>query len=266
MSDWKFTDWYKQHGEQLNDSRRDRYKTDPAYRKQVLDANRASRQRRRTQQIAEKIEMYNKRGDSLKDDPAPKWKQVEQDGQMYVTIGALAKVLNRSKLGVRQLEKKGHLPPTPFRNGAGERLYTPEMVLEAKKTLEASGKLEPRKTTRIPEKLRGHVRLADGSVVECDLFRIGLLAAAIGRSPITLEQMERRQAIPSTPLRIPPNRRVFTQEQIDTIKAAFDRRGGDLRVDTDKTLLRKEILKDWKDLKLNGAKVLKVLDPSDKAA
>lgn len=260
MGDWKFSEWYKENGANLNEQRRDRYKTDPAYRKQVLEANRESRRRAREKQLAERAEAYKHQTGLVKQDPAPKWKTVEKDGQTYLTIGALASVLKRSKLGVRQLEKKGHLPPTPYRNDAGERLYTPEMVLEARKHLEEKGMLEPRKTAKIPENFLCDIKLSDGSVVRCNVFRIAVLAQAIDRSPITLEQMERRKAIPSTTLRLPPNWRVFTAEQIQAVKRAFDRRNGDLRTDTDKKALREEILADWKGLKLVGAKVQQVVN------
>lgn len=259
MSNWKFSEWYKTNGQKLNESRRDRYKTDPEYRKQVLDANRESRRRAREKQIQDKAEAYKNTTGLVKADATPKWKTVEQDGKTYVTIGALASVLGRSKLGVRLLEKKGHLPPTPYRNEAGERLYTPEMVLQAREALAAKNMLEPRKTARIPENVLCDVKLSDGSTVRTHVFRIGILAQAIGRSPITLEQMERRKAIPSTTLRLPPNRRVFTAEQIQAVKKAFDRRSNDLRVDTDKKLLREEILTEWKELKLVGAKVMDVV-------
>lgn len=259
MGNWKFSEWYKENGQKLNESRRDRYKTDPEYRKQVLEANRESRRRAREKQLQEKATAYKNTNGIIKADPTPKWKTVEKDGKTYVTIGALASVLGRSKLGVRLLEKKGHLPPTPYRNEAGERLYTPEMVIQARETLAAKNMLEPKKTSKIPENFLCDVRLSDGTTIRTQVFRVGILAQAIGRSPITLEQMERRKAIPSTSLRLPPNRRVFTAEQIQAVKKAFDRRSNDLRVDSDKKLLREEIMAEWKELKLVGAKILDVV-------
>lgn len=264
MSDWKFKDWYKEHGSELNEGRRDRYKTDPEYKKQVLEANRESRRRRRVAQLEERAA---ERG-VQKSKPKRQWKEVEMevDGKMvkFLTIGAVAAILGRSKLGIRLLEKKGIIETTPYRNPQKERLYTPEKVLEIRKALAAQNMLVRKKTTGIPESVHCLVKLSDGSTVACPLFRIGVMAKAVGRSTITLEQMERRKAIPPTPLRLPPNRRVFTAAQIEAVKKAFDRRGGDLRVDTDKSLLREEILAEWAGLKLIGAKILEAGIPVSK--
>ena len=259
MSDWKFKDWYKEHGGELNSDRRDRYKSDPAYKKQVLEANRESRRRRRILQLAERAAEYKVK----KVKSGREWKEVEMEveGKMvkFLTIGAVASTLGRSKLGIRLLEKQGVIETTPYRNPQGERLYTPEKVLEIRQALAAKGKLIRQKTTSIPEFVHCRVKLSDGTLVECPLFRIGIMAKAVGRSTITLEQMERRKAIPSTPLRLHPNRRVFTAGQIEAVKDAFDRRVGDLRVDADKSLLREEILAEWAKLKLIGAEVLEVV-------
>lgn len=251
-SDWQFKDWYAKHGGELNQSRRDRYSSDPDYKKQVLEANRESRKRRREAQLKERT--AERKVQKVK--VSRQWKEVEMtvDGVVmkFLTIGALAAILGRSKLGVRLLEKKGVIEKTPYRNKQGERLYTHEKVLEIREDLATKGLLVRKKTTGIPEFVVCRVKLSDGSVIECPLFRIGIMAKAIGRSTITLEQMERREAIPPTPLRMHPNRRVFTGPQIEVVKQAFDRRGNDLRVDTDKTLLRKEILAGWAELKLIG--------------
>jgi DNA-binding transcriptional MerR regulator len=256
VSDWQFKTWYKEHGQELNASRRDRYKTDPAYKQQVLAANRESRRRRREAQLVERAaEQKAKKVRTVR-----QWKEVVMDVDgvrtQFLTIGAVAAILGRSKIGVRLLEKKGVIEATPYRNPQGERLYSPARILEIKKQLEASGLLDRKKPAGVPEFVQCRVKLSDGSVRIVPLFRIGVMAQAVGRSTITLEQMERRKAIPSTPLRLSSNRRVFTIEQIDAVKQAFDRRGGDLRVDTDKSLLRQEILADWAKLKLVGAKVL----------
>lgn len=264
MGDWKFTEWYKKHGNELNSDRRTRYASDPEYKKQVLEANRESRRRRREQQLTERAAERA----SQKVKPGRQWKEVEMevDGKMtkFLTIGAVAAVLGRSKLGVRLLEKKGIIKPTPYRNPQKERLYTPEDVVEIRKELASRKMLDRKKTTGIPESVHCLVKLADGTMVECPLFRIGVMAKAVGRSTITLEQMERRKAIPPTPLRLPPNRRVFTAAQIEAVKKAFDRRGGDLRVDTDKSLLRQEILAEWEELKIIGAKIVEVGIPTTK--
>ena len=154
MSDWEFKNWYKEHGKELNASRRDRYTNDPEYKKQVLAANRESRKRRRQGQLKERT--LERKAKQLK--PKNQWKTIEKevDGKVLklVTIGALASVLGRSKLGVRLLEKKKVIPPAAFHNEQNERLYTPEQVMEIRDLLESKGMLERKKTTGVPENVR----------------------------------------------------------------------------------------------------------------
>ena len=257
---WEFKDWYKEHGEELNESRRDRYNKDPAYREQVLEANRESRRKRRKEQLIERATEQ----ETKKVKTGKLWKESVIDGQTFLTIGALASVLGRSKLGVRLLERDGIIPTTPHRNAQKERLYTPAQVLDIRESLAAKNRLVRKKTAGIPEFVQCRVKLSDGSVVICPLFRVGVMAKAVGRSPITLEQMERRGALPPTPLRLPPNRRVFSAEQIEAVKAAFDKRGGDLRSDPNKGALKTEILAAWKAAKIVGAKVLEVVHTDKK--
>lgn len=256
MSTWTFKGWYKKNGAKLNSSRRDRYETDPAYKQQVLEANRASRQRKRAERQQERLAERN----AKKKKVGEPWKEVEMkvNGKLtkFLTIGALASVLGRSKLGVRLLEKQGVIPTTPYRNHQKERLYSPEFILEIRKTLAAKNRLVARKTPGIPESVLCQVKLSDGSIVECPLFRIGVLAKALGCSTVTLEQMGRRNVFPSTSLLLSANRRVFTADQIAVVKSAIDRRNGDLRTESNKNTLRDEILSEWAKLKLVGATVV----------
>jgi hypothetical protein len=256
MPEWNFKKWYEEHGSELNQTRKDRYKTDPTYKTRVLEANRASRKRKRELLLTERTEERSVQ----KVKPSKRWKEVSLTvngtEQTLVTIGALASLLDRSKLGIRLLEKRGVIPSTPHRNKAKERLYTPAQIEEIRKILASKGMLERKNVAVMPEYVTARVKLSDASVVETFLFRIGILASAVGRSTITLEQMERRGAIPPTPLKLPPNRRVFTADQIEVVRAAFERRGGDLRGSQDKEALFDEIMQGWKDAKVVGATIL----------
>ena len=256
-SDWEFKGWYKKHGKQLNDSRRERYKTDPEYRKQVLEANRASRSKRREETVKERSAQHF----AIKTKVSRQYKEVDRviDGKdvKLMTIGALAKALDRSKLGVRLLEKNGVIPKAPFRNEQGERLYPPEMIEEIKKLMKAQGRLDDQKTHTVPKCINCEVQLSDGVLATMPLFRVGALADAVGRSTITLEQMERRGVLPETPFRLPPNRRAYTELQIDAVRQAFEKRNGDLRGIPIKEI-HKEIHEAWVDAKVIGAKFLGV--------
>lgn len=256
MPAFDYKKWYKENGKALNEKRKARYNSDPVHKSHILDANRDSRRRKRAVEL---VERSHERA-AMKCKPGPKWKQVTIEiagtPTEAVTIGALASILKRSKLGVRLLERRGVIPATPLRNKARERLYTLAMVEDIRKLLDSKGMLVRKKVAVMPECVVVAVKLADGTMTDLPVFRIGVLAKAVGRSTITLEQMERRGAIPATPLKLPPNRRVFTQEQIEVIRSAFDRRGGDLRSGHDKDKLYGEILQGWTDLNLIGASVV----------
>ena len=74
------------------------------------------------------------------------------------------------------------------------------------------------------------VRLSDGTTEELELFKIGVLAAAIGRTVLTVEQMESRGALPETPFRASSTRyRLYTGEMIEAAAVAMDARGGSIR-------------------------------------
>ena len=258
-SDWKFTDWYAEHGDQLNKKRRSRYDTDPEYKKKVLAANRVSRAKHREENLKERAE---ERAAIKAKAPRP-WKEVERTidgkaGVVLVTIGALAKAINRSKIGIRLLEKKGVIPKPTIRNKQGERLYTPEMVEKIRSILKSKGRLSGRKTHSIPESIQCRIRLSDGSILDTPLFRVGALARAVDRSTITLEQMERRGVLPETPFRLPPNRRAYTADQIKAVHDTFAGYAGNLRGVSVKDV-HAEIIKLWTDAKVVGAKFLEII-------
>ena len=49
-----FKEWYRDNGDELNKSRRDRYHADPAYKERILQQNREARARRREEALKEK--------------------------------------------------------------------------------------------------------------------------------------------------------------------------------------------------------------------
>ena len=256
-SRWTFKGWYKKHGGQLNESRRDRYKSDPEYRNQVLEANRSSRAKRREELTKERAAERS----AIKVKVSRQYKEVSSDidgkDVKLMTIGALAKALHRSKLGVRLLEKKGVIPKAPVHNKQGERLYPPEMIEEIKKLMKAQGRFNDQQTHTVPMYINCELQLSDGVLATMPLFRVGALAEAVSRSTITLEQMERRGVLPETPFRLPPNRRAYTELQIKAVCQAFEKRNGDLRGVPIKEI-HDEIYKSWEDAKVIGAKFLGV--------
>lgn len=256
--------WYEANKKAISDRRKQKYHSSNTHREHVLEANRASRERRREVVLKERSEQ--RQYSVLR--PVAGWKsvQVQEDNATVeaFSIGRLARELGRSKLSVRQLEKKGVIPETPHRSESGERLYTLKQICEIKKLMDSQGRLHPKRVTEAPESYIVHVKKSDGSVVQTTVFRIGILAQALGKSTITLEQMERRKSLPKTTLKI-LNRRCYTKEQIESVESAFAKRGGDLRGKQKGPTLFEEVSKAWDELGLTGAKIIMVVkDEEDK--
>ena len=251
-----FKKWYDENGDRLNKARRARYETDEAYRKSVLQTNRASRRKRQGEDEGEK--KAEKKAQKVEVSDA--WRVVEVDGKEYLTIGALARVLGKSVKTLRLWESKGILEETPNRSPKGERLYSPDQVLEIRKKLEAEGKVSDVQSTPRLRPLIRDVRLKSGATVEMRLFRIGSLARTVGRSTATLLQLEAKGRFPETPLRSPGGQRLYTLEMMESARRAFT--SFDRKISNDWEEFFSEVIKGWDGLGLNGAEVLPVVKPT----
>jgi DNA-binding transcriptional MerR regulator len=262
---FSFKNWYAEHGGRLNKDRRKRYRDDPDYRKRVLAMNRTSRERRRKEQAEQR--RAEREASKLKPRPLP-FKTVEatvttEDGEevqaKLFTIGALARTVGCSVQAIRLWEKQGVLPPTELRNSKGDRLYTAQQVEMIYELMKQQGRLneaegnEPRKREK-PKPFMRDVRFPNGRVENLPLFRIGVLAQAIGRTVLTVEQMEQRGALPPTPFRAASTRyRLYTGEMIEAVAQAMDARGGSIRGKERWRSFHDDILKEWKSLGVMGA-------------
>jgi hypothetical protein len=200
-----FQGWYEENGDDWNERRRQRYAEDPEYRKKVRRWNKEARNRRKVEERKEKRAARK----AMKIQPSGAWKtiEVEVDGvktRMF-TIGALARVLGKGISTIRVWEKKGVLPETPHRSSKGDRLYTVEMVEAIQETLWRVGKLERTKEVVRKKKKPSYVVRkvkfkGQRKPQEVQLFKIGSLAKAVGRTVVALTQMEKRGVLPRTPL------------------------------------------------------------------
>lgn len=157
--------------------------------------------------------------------PRPKsWRIVEKevDGvkMSFLTIGAVARALDRAVSTLRVWEREGLLPKTPYRSDTGQRLYTMEQLQE----IRARAKKDPKFSDLVRKKRRTEqvvrkVRWMDGTTEEIALYRVRVLAREIGRTPQTIRLMERRYGLPPTPLRS-GNQRLYTMGMIEVVKSA----------------------------------------------
>jgi DNA-binding transcriptional MerR regulator len=264
-SGFSFKDWYAEHGGRLNKDRRKRYKNDPEYRKRVLEMNRVSRERRRKEQAEQR--RTERQASKVRTRPLP-FKTIkavvknddgeEVEAQLF-TIGALARTVGCSVQAIRLWEKQEVLPPAAIRNEKGDRLYTAQQVEMIYELMKQQGRLNEKKASKprrreAPKPFVREVEFEDGTVEEVALFRIGVLAQAIGRTVLTVEQMEQRGALPATPFRAASTRyRLYTAEMIEAVANAMDARGGAIRGKANWVSFHDEILEEWTSAGVIGA-------------
>lgn len=225
----KFQRWYKENSTKFNKLRRTRYKTDPDYRKEVLERNRQYRQQQRKEKREAKLAALAPEGagsGELFTRQRPKWKTVEMtiDGKKMVlcTVGAFARSIRVSVQAIRLWEKVGVIPAATIRGPNGERLYTIDEIEKIRSILKAKGRLPEVRTERVPKNDPRTLQLADGRKVELPVFTIGALAEKVGKTVVTVSQMEKKGYLPPTPFRgSSVGRRLYTEVMLDVVKNAF---------------------------------------------
>ena len=260
-----FKDWYSKNGNTLNQSRRDRYKTDKEYRDAVLDRNRKARQKRREDTVKERAQ---ERKASRLRVGSRSWKTVEMqvkddDGNVSTvklfTIGALARSIGRSVQAVRLWERQKLLPEPTMRNEKGDRLYTAEDVETVRQVMEAQGKLPETliRSRPAPKGIVRKVQLDDGTVETLTLFRVGVLAEALQRTVVTVEILESKGHLPVTPFRASGTKyRLYTLPMIEAVKKAFEARGGEIRGADEWKAFADDVRGAWQTLKVLKAQLL----------
>ena len=259
--------WYEDNKSTFNKARRSRYHTDPGYRDKVLRWNRESRQKKRASEEQEHRAEVQARRVVL---PTRRWKtetmmlrkgSTKVEERMF-SIGALAEVLGRSIQVIRLWEREGVISKTPHRNAKGDRLYTAKQMQEILDHLTRAGRLEDqggrqRQGLRpIPRK----VRFSNGEIREAKLYKVGVLAKAIERTIITVEQMEERGALPATPFRGAlksttgsKGYRLYTLGMIRIVEEAFVAQGRDIRGEDKRLAFHDHILLEWSKIGVVGA-------------
>lgn len=256
VSEKGWQEWYAVNGEELNDARRERYKTDPAYRAQVLEANRKVREARRRA----KAEQAKTESAAVKAPAIPRgFKVLETSGkgrgkkkgppQKLFSIGALAGVLGCSAQAIRLWEKKGLIKPPAHFSPKHDRLYTLDEIEIIRARFQAEGRMCEIAERNTEEVVKREVVLADGSQAAWEFFRVGVLARALDRTVVTVSQLEDRGRLPETPFRASQTRyRLYTASMIRAVKEVFDTFGGRLRGAPSWDRFRAAVLARWRDL------------------
>lgn len=246
-----FDKWYEDNRERWNSARRDRYKNDPEYRKRVLEQNQASREKRREEQGVD-AEAQEK---ARKTDANEAWMEYQDDeGQIWLTIGALARALGKSVKTLRLWETKGWIPEASQRTGKGERLYTPEQILEIRERLLKEGRVG---SSGIQVKTNSYTKIlrVKGENRPTVLFRVSALALAAGRSTSIVLQHESKGRFPPTPLRAQGGQRLYTANMIEIAAEAYQWLD-DQPAPKPWDVFYAKVKKGWDKLGLNDAEVL----------
>jgi DNA-binding transcriptional MerR regulator len=246
-----FKKWYEKNGDRLNKARRARYKSDPDYRKAVLETNLASRRRR--QQA--KNEATGVENSARRVDVQNVWRIVEKDGEQFFTISTLGRVLGKSIKTLRVWESKGILPETPHRSAKGERLYTSAQILDIREKLVKEGMVSYEgvrpKQDFVVRKVVSDSKLLNGDTV---FFRISSVAKVVGRSVATILDLERKSRFPETPFRS-GGHRLYTIAMMESASKWFDRLDEDCSA-KDWTAFYEGIMNEWDMLGVYKARII----------
>lgn len=128
-----FREYYSTNRGSINDKRKQRYHSDPAYRERVLESSRKYRDKNR---VVPKIRMPRFAN--------PMVKKTGDGGEIQLfSVGAFGAFLSRSVQAISHWEKGGVLPPTPYRDSRGHRHYTTAMMAVVKEVVGDRRRLFP---------------------------------------------------------------------------------------------------------------------------
>jgi hypothetical protein len=269
---FSYTKWYQEHRKDFNAARQKRYAADPTHRAKVLAWNRSSRRKKREAVLQEQAEQSEAVAVDLdkRKFKTSLYVQRNEDGsattlEVY-SIGALALFLNRSIQVLRLWESDGVIPATPYRTDKGDRLYTKELIQQIHDILERTGRLRDQ-GKRQNQRLRPfvyHVKFKDGTKDKIALYKVGVLASALQRTIVTIEQMEAREALPETPFRASATRyRLYTLEMIRAVREAFENHESDVRGEEKRLSFYAAVLEAWEEQGVMGAKLGKPVPTPD---
>jgi hypothetical protein len=109
--------WWDENRERVNAKRRERYASDPEYRKKQQEHTKKWKQRRRELNASQPRQRSRTMTMKLEG------REVEMH-----TIGVFSERVGKSVITLREWERQGFIPQTPFRSSRGDRLYTDDMI------------------------------------------------------------------------------------------------------------------------------------------
>jgi hypothetical protein len=111
MSGHYFKDWYERNKEDLNRRRREKYHTNPDYRKtQIQNAKKRYSEDQSRSVVADRRVLRN------------------DDGQRFWSIGVLSETINRTIQTIRGYHRNDFIPSPTHYDSRGWRLYTSHQI------------------------------------------------------------------------------------------------------------------------------------------
>lgn len=246
MGEYDFSAWYQRNRERLNLGRRIRYRIERDYKDRVLETNRKSRQNARDLQLVDRRRQGVLKSTSVE---VPPFKTFIFDGVEFMTIKFLADFLGRCVQTVRAWERSGVIPAASKTSPRGDRLYSQSEAEAIREKLTSLGLLTKRREPpqhRVAFLVR--YKATDRRLV-MELRSVAVLAKACGRTVVAITNLEKKNAIPETPLRQGKgHKRLYTDSMIDAVREAFLAAGGEIRAQAAQDEFTASIINAWTGL------------------
>lgn len=218
-----FKEWYDRNAPVLNARRKDRYRNDPDYRDKVRKWNDESRQKKKDEErqgLPPDVRcVKDVHGNAY-------WVTdtlIDETKGIYYSGKALAKLLACTMTTLARWERSGVIAEPNCQTVRGDRMYTLAEMTAAK---EAASKVRQpaRRTVGSDAATPSYwwVRFGAKDPELVPLYTVIVLAQALGRNPMTIQQLEVKGYFPRTPLRASVRgRRYYTAEMIEVAANLF---------------------------------------------
>ena len=251
---WSFQLWYDLNREDLNEQRRERYKTDPKYRDKSIKRNRNARKRERQETYEERqLQLYARILHT-----SQRWREVHDAidsvtgdpvGEPCVTVGLLSDVLGCSIQSIRLWEKKGLEQKTTLRSPKGDRVYTAALIREIRRGLHEKGIIDlegKRILMRRKKKWQLYaVKDSNGQEQHLRLYPVEWAAEIVMVAPSGIVDLEKTGRFPKTTLRTDRGHRLYSFEMLVALH------DGQAPRDIEDVRLR------WQELGMAGAEIIR---------
>lgn len=198
-----FKNWYAINSERFNAIRKERYNTDPEYRERVIQANKESKARNKTERKVT-------RGVAARNVTTP-------DGlKQLFTVSGVAQLLQVSPQAIRKWEAEGKISPPEYRSEdkVRSRLYTQEEIEAIEIAMHVRGLARDKTSSIHPQDVT--ICYTNGSMEAGTVYLLGQIAIILRTTARGLTELQSRGLFPNLAL-IYKNKPVYTEKMVQTL-------------------------------------------------